>query len=347
MTDAPAPGGATRLLKIVAGLTAVITLALGARQVTVLITDYRARQTRVRELLATSALQSRAGDHQAAWTALGQALRADPGNAAVRSAVEDEAMAWLDNARTGPAVPTFTALVDTLSPVLTEGLLRADSSRKADLFAHLGWGDFLRWREGSREFSPPARYREALALDPHNPYAHAMLGHWLLWQSDSVGPAAAHFAQALAAGRARAYVRNMQLSALGNGHSGATAVELIRVANEMRTSGDSLPENALSKVWSAFVGTFVTWTQDPQPPQLLAAVPPADLLATFRGLFDHSGYPEAQPNYYLFQLATLQEAAGDTAPALSGYRTLLVEKGLADPIRTRAARGVARLTRKP
>ena len=346
-SDPPAPGRTSRLLKIVAGLTAVLSLALAARQVTVFITDYRARQTRVRELLATSALQSRAGDHPAAWTALSQALRTDPGNAAVRSAREDAAMAWLENARTGSTSPTFTALADTLSPALTEGLLHSDSTRKADLLAHLGWADFLRWREGRSDLSPPTRYREALALDPHNPFAHAMLGHWLLWQSDSVGQAAGHFRDALAAGRAREYIRHMQLSALGNRRSAGTAVELIRVANEMRSSGDSVPENARGELWTALSGSFISPAADPPPALVLAAVPPADLLATYRWLFDGSGYPAAKGASYSYQLAALQEAAGDTAAALAGYRALIADKqGVPDGLRPRVTQAVARLSGK-
>jgi len=335
------------LLKIVAGLTAIFSLALAARQVVVLISDYRARQTRVRELLATGALQSRAGDYPATWTALGQAFRIDPGNIAVRSAREDAAMAWLDNARTTPATPTFTALADTLAPVLTEGLLHADSGRKADLLAHLGWAEFLRWREGRRDLSPPARYREALGLDAHNPYAHAMLGHWLLWQSDSVSQAAAHFAEALSAGRARDYVRHMQFSALGNDHSGASAVELLRVANEMRVAGDSVPEYARSGLWSAFAGPFLSPVPDPSPAQVLAVVPPAELLATYRWLFDGSGYREAQGTQYSYQLAVLQEGAGDTAGALAGYRALLAENQAGgSTLRPRLTQAVARLSRR-
>jgi len=340
----PAPGGGTRLLKVVAGITAVLSLALAARQAVVFATEYRARRQRVAELLATSGLQSKAGEYPAAWVTLNQALKAEPGNPRVRAAREDVAQAWLDHARTGGVIPSFTALADTLAPALTEGLLRADALRRADLMAHLGWADFLRWRDGRHELSPPARYRESLALDPRNPFAHAMLGHWLLWQSDSLTAAREHFTQALAAGREPDYVRGMQLSALANGRSAAITVEFLRVASEMRAGGEAPPADARDRLWYAFSEVYGSSIPGPPPAVLLASVPAADLLATWHWLFDGTGYPAAKGLSYTWQLAQLQELAGDTAAAVAGYRAVLAERGVTDAVRTRAGRSLARLT---
>jgi tetratricopeptide (TPR) repeat protein len=341
--DTAPPGRTARLLKIVAGITAVLSLALAGRQVAVFVTDYRARQLRVRDLVAASALQRRAGEHAAAWATLTQALKVDPDNAAVRAARVDAAEAWLETGRPGGTAPTFTALADTLSPVLTEALLHADPVREADLLAHLGWADFLRWREGGRDLSPPARYREALVLDSLNPFAHAMLGHWLLWQGEDLRLAQDHFTRALASGRARDYVRRMQLAGLANRDGPDIAAEMLRVATAMQEAHEPLPDGARDRLWRAFSDLVVPSGSDAPA---LVRVAPAELLKTYRWLFDGSGYSTAQSARYDYQLATLQAAAGDTAGALATGRRALARSGTAEGLRPRLTALVARLEGK-
>jgi Tfp pilus assembly protein PilF len=337
------PGRVAGVLKVVTGITAVLTLLLAGRQLVVFFTENRARQARVSELLQTAQLQQDAGDYAASWTTLGQALKTDPSSRKVKLARAGLAMVWLDHSRTGGFIPTLTALADSLSPALTEGLLRADSVGRADLLAHLGWADFLRWREGQWDLSPTNRYNQSLALDPGNPYAHAMLGHWLLWQGDSVPPAAAHFREALNAGRVRPWVRGMQLAALANRRSEEHSIELLRVANEMRTEGDSLPSDTPDLLWDAFSTLFGNYASDTLPARVASVVRPTDLLATFRWLFDRSGYPAAQALTYQLQTAQLKELAADTAGALQGYHTVLAERGLAESLRAKTIRAVKRL----
>lgn len=337
------PGGrGSRLLKGVAGITAVLTLVLAARQVVVLTGEYRARSTRRTALIATSRLQAEAGDFPAAWSSLNQALKADADNRVVQTARENVAQLWLDHARTGGSISSLGQLADTVSPVLTEGLLHSDSTRKADILAHLGWADFLRWREGQRGLDPPARYRESLALDPHNPYAHAMLGHWLLWDKDSLASARNHFSQALAVGRAREYARTMQVTALANRRTSGTTIELIRVGNEMRNSGEPAAE-ARDALWAAFLSHLGPTSEDQLPAELTSAVPPVDLLATFKWAFEGSGYPEGQGIGYTLELAELQQLTGDTAAALKAYQIALAERGLSATLRAKVTRAVGRI----
>lgn len=339
---APAGGGTSRLLKTVAGITAVLSLALAARQVVVYATEYRARQQRRTALIATSQLQMQAGEFPAAWSSLNQALKSDPDDRLVRAAREDVAQAWLDHSRTGGGITSFSQLADTLSPVLTEGLLHSDSTRKADLLAHLGWADFLRWREGRRELKPAARYRESLALDPRNPFAHAMLGHWLLWEGDSLAAAREHFTQALGAGRAGDYARGMQLAALSNRRTPPATMELLRVGNEMRTSGES-PAQARDRLWQAFHDHLGPSAPDLLPTELTTLVSPAALLATYRWAFEGTGYPEGKGLDYRVELAELQQAAGDTAAALAAYRAVLAEANVSGMVRAKVTRAIGRI----
>jgi len=62
-------------------------------------------------------------------------------------------------------------------------------------------------------------------------------------------------------------------------------------------------------------------------PQFLAALPPADHLATFRWLFPEDQLPTGRKHLYLYILAQLQELNGDRSNALASYRRLRSELG--------------------
>ena len=74
----------------------------------------------------------------------------------------------------------------------------------------------------------------AVEMDSTNAYAHAMWGHWILWQHGSIDQGRRHFATAVASGSHRDFVRFMQIAALRNAHDSAARAEVIRVASEMR-----------------------------------------------------------------------------------------------------------------
>src|SRR6266496_281914 len=146
-----------RALKWVAGTTAVLSLIFGLRQLTLLISDARDRQRQVTELIATGKLQQEARDYRSAWNNLGKAADLRANDSGVRAAQEDLAMAWLDNIRGDQGPTPFSEIVDLLVPVLSRGAVAAEGSRKGDLLAHLGWADFLRWRDGQHIFDPAER----------------------------------------------------------------------------------------------------------------------------------------------------------------------------------------------
>jgi hypothetical protein len=311
---APPSGGIARALKIVAGATAVLSLLFAIRQATIYVTDHRDRQRRVAERLATAALQRSARDYRAAWSTLREAAVIDPRADTVQRAREALAMDWLEHAATSQGLP-LGALGDTVAPVLARGTLDARGARRGDLLAHLGWADFLRSRDGQVQLDPTTRYRQALAVDSLNPYAHAMLAHWLLWPGDRrPDEARAHFAAALRAGREGPYVRRLELAAYANQRSAAGDRELLRVANAMRVASDPVDESDRRRLWDVYASRL----RDPTSDSL--AVAPRDLLLTYRWLFA-TGAPDASDSVtYTFLLARLQQAAGDSADALASYR---------------------------
>lgn len=310
------------VLKIVAGATAVLSLAFGIRQASVYITDYRQRRHRVSELLAAAELQRSSRDYRAAWTGLREAVSSGDEDAAVRTAREDLAMAWLDDAR-GTEGLTLGNIADTVAPVLSRGVAGAQGARRGDLLAHLGWATFLKWRDGQRQLDPTALYRDALVADSGNPYAHAMWGHWLLWRNESVAEANGHFAAALASGRDRGRVRALQLAAFSNTHGESRDANLIRVANDMRIGGDSIDSNGRDLLWNPYYAVLRSGRPGQVPDRPAVTLSPEELLLTYRWLFATSSYVEAKGFLYTIQLARLEEAAGDSVSALASYRTAL------------------------
>ena len=310
------------VLKWVGGTTAVLSLVFGLRQLTVLISDARDRQRQVTELIAMGKLQQEARDYGAAWKSLGKAAELRSNDSKVRAAQEDLAMGWLDNIRGDQGPTPFSAIVEMLVPVISRGVIAAGGSRKADLFAHLGWADFLRWRDGQRSLEPAERYRQALAVDSQNVYAHAMLAHWMLWTGGDLEGANRHLASALGSGRERPYVRRLQLAALANRSDGASDLEILRVANAMRKGDEPMDPDGRDRIWQTYYARFVSSPAEASIEQLFAAVPPAEQVATYRWVFEKSGYVESKGFLYEYLLARLQDSAGEDAEALAGYRSV-------------------------
>ena len=316
-----------RVLKWVGAVTSILSLIFGLYQLTNLMAGVRDRQRKIAESLDVEASQRTAGDFARAWTTLQDAAKlADEGGKLatimgrlddvrqrVRLRQEDLAMAWLRDARPGPGRP-FAEIVNPVLPVLERGLLTATGERKADLLAHVGWADFLRFRDDGVLRNPEPRYQEALQLDPGNPYAHANLGHWILWRNGTLDAAKKEFSAALASGRAHDYVRGMQIASLQNRASDEAGAEILRVVNEMRKNHESVDERTRARVFSMYASAF---TRDEATAQkLLTALPPSDQLETFQSLFYDHGFDQAKRPTREVCLARLQEAAGRPDDAL-------------------------------
>jgi hypothetical protein len=264
----------------------------------------------------------------------------------VRLRQEDLAMAWLRDSRPGPG-RAFSDIVNPVLPVLERGLLTTTGERKADLLAHLGWADFLRFRDDGVPRNPEPRYREALQLDPGNPYAHANLGHWILWRNGTLEAARKEFSAALESGRAHDYVRRMQIAALQNARTPDAEGEILRVVNGMRKNKESIDERTRASVFSMYVSAF---TRDEATTQkLLTALPPSDQLETFQALFYDQDFDQAKRPSREVCHARLQEAAGrpdDALRTLQAVRSEFAPNASGSLPRTVDA-SIARLSRRP
>ena len=195
------------------------------------------------------------GRCQATWQARERALVAEPGNVQTLDAQADCGMVLVAHARLTGNEARFRDVVDPITPVLSQALETAGGARAADLLAHLGWPTSC-GRGTASVGCAESFYRRAIEQDPANPYANAMWGHWILWRHGSLAEAQARFQ--LARGREREYVRWLQIVALLLFSDAPLEFEAVRVANEMRGSGEPVPTNDAERWSGASIGTSTT-----------------------------------------------------------------------------------------
>jgi hypothetical protein len=326
-TRPSAPDRVARVLKWVGAVTAVLTLVFGLRTLFTWISDTRMQRRQVTDLVETAQQQAKEKEFPAAWASLTRAsqIRDTP---EVDTAKEDVAMAWLEDGHPGPDKP-FATIVDAVAPTLDAALLHAQGTRRADILSHIGWGKFLRSRDSVTE-DPEPQYREAISIDPRNPYANAMLGHWIIWNGGAVPEARPYFDAAVASGRALVFVRDFQLAALSD-QGDDEDFELIRVVNSMRQRHEPL---------DAETNRYVRWVYGihvdrgpsaPFGPPLSQILPVADQLATFEWLLADPNAAGTDELICTYVLGLLQEAAGQRQQALETLQALRIKIGRIEP----------------
>ena len=326
---------------IVAALLLVVSAWLGLP----FYFERRQQNTEAAALVDRSRTELDAGNSASAWKLLEQANAVAPASRDVFTAQEELAMKLLRGAGlsySSGGRATDEDLVKRTLPVLARGTSGAKGERLANLLAHMGWADYLRGgRAESGGLDPAKQYHAALEAHPANVYAHAMWGFELLRQRSSpaaLAEAMKHFTTALETGREREYLRYLEVSALLQTYTNIwienleRQKETIRVVNAMRVGKETRPKGwgpgaFKGKVWAIYHFGFVP---DDDRAQLLAALPPAEHLATFRWLFPEDDLAAADRGEYalfeyLFVLAHVEEYGTDRAAALASYRRLLGE----------------------
>jgi Tfp pilus assembly protein PilF len=319
-------------------MTAILSLIVGVQQ---FVSRTRESVQRTREATTQIEIargQASRGEFTEAWKSLDRAAALKP-DESVDAARVDIGFLWLEDARPGPEKP-FSVITDAVTPSLDRALLTAKGSRQADVLAHLGWAAFLRSRDGVST-QPDARYKEALAVDPTNAYANAMLGHWLMWNGGTVDAARERFNTALkSSGPRHAYARDLQLAALTN-RQGDADDELLRVANQMRQGAeplDSRVANNLYWVYTLHWGPSASQQSVPTGP----AVSAADLESTYEWVLKTSDSAQGSPDQSSYVRAALQDAAGHRDAAIATFRSLQ-RPDVAPSIRQKAQKELTRL----
>jgi tetratricopeptide (TPR) repeat protein len=221
--------------------------------------------------------------------------------------------------------PVAGAMLDQIMPILEAGLTRAQSAQaaalEADIEAHLAWAHWRNQSAAQREFGHAGEddLRKALALDPTNAYANALMGQFILGTGGDLTDATRSFAAAVAAGKARPIVRLLQVNGLLDFDRKGSRAALVRVASEMRRNGEPLDDDLKSSIRARCFSPGIN--DDEQLTESLRAIPPDEEWLTYQWL-DSSD--DQDPNHALrrFVEASLLEVSGDKPDSLAKFRAL-------------------------
>ncbi len=282
-------------------------------------TAERAQQEQIVRETGSAAELCTSGSHAAAWNRFDELVTRYASDATVQRAREQCGMRWLREIRVRVGEQTFADIVKRVQPVLVAGLPDATGQRAADLFAHLGWADYLLTREGAAAGDPAAQFQRAIKDEPDNVYAHAMWGRHLWWFRERDAEARRHFEQALASGRDREFVRSLQF---GGSLSRAELVPYaVIVANDMRLAGEAITDPLRYRLWSMGYRFYLFSIDDRA--SFLAILPPDAHLATFDWLFPQSAMRPDDIRVWRYLHAVLLANAGQTEQARTELEALL------------------------
>ncbi len=293
------------ILKVVGVLTAVISLSLGIREIVSVFKDSAARKSKAAELAMEARGLASSGAYSQAWQSVSQAVELAP---EYRYAQVEISLAWLRNAHISSrgGETSFTEIVQKILPVLYREIDTTRRVYSATLLAHVGWADFLLFKEGDGTVDVDAQFKRALAIDSTNLYAHAMYGFWMLYPGHDGGTieeANRHFAAALRGGKDTMYVRHLMIAAFQNAANAACEAQTIKVANEMRVNHEYLEATERQRIVSEAYWMY----RDEITKEVSKLLSPEDQLDTFRWLTSEMNV-ESTP-YLKKTLADLQSAA--------------------------------------
>jgi tetratricopeptide (TPR) repeat protein len=315
------------LISGVGGITALIGLCVTIGGGITWLVNHHRQEAERQARIALAQAQEQQGDYQGAVGTYDEILNSDSLYKPALDGRLAAAMHWVEDfhvvgARTDDDVaPTAAKEIDQIMPVLDGGLTRTKGTQMADVEAHIGWAHWLNQGIAEREFGPAAEQnmRAALTLDPNNVYAHAMLGNWMLQNHGDFAEAMRHLDAAAATGKARSFVRRLELGGLRYlDVKGARAAQ-VRVANDMRKGGEPLEEGYKSRIVSFCFEPVVT--DHDELTEALSAVPADDAWKTYLWLDDKAS-GDYRETVHAFVHASLLEVSGNKAGALAEFRSL-------------------------
>jgi hypothetical protein len=276
----------------------------------------------VEALLDEALIQRRRYQFVEALATLTRARETAPTSEAARRMQEDVAMDWIRSVRVESGKSSFGEAIKPALAVVDAALPTSTGERRADLLAHSGWATFLMWRDGNRRLNPAEWYRDALSVDPENPYANAMLAHWILLQEDDVPRAAKLFDTALRKGRAVEAIRTLQWAGYGNTQTPEADAERVRLADAMRRGGERPNPGQAQALWARYYFAMPAGRgKDRQV--LLDALPADDHIATLAWAFDeYAAKDESRRRTIRYYVALLHASAGRVGQAAADLRTL-------------------------
>jgi tetratricopeptide (TPR) repeat protein len=317
----------------VGGITAIIGLFASLAGGVTWFLNHHQRHAETQAKLALAQTQAQQGDYQASVQTCADILKADPTNRSALNQQLSTTMLWVENyhvvvSEGKSADDVAGTQIDEMFAVLDAALTRSTGSQTADVQAHLGWAHWINQHIAEREFGPAAEQnlRAALAANPSNVYANAMLGNWMLQNGGNVAEANHFLETAASTGKERVYVRRLQIGGLIDLDKTGARAELIKVANDMRNSGENLDEENKKSILNFCFDPILTNREELT--ESLAAVPPDDAWKTYLWLDDAE--KEGRDEKMRLQVrdfiqANLLEVSGKRQESLEKFRALLPE----------------------
>jgi tetratricopeptide (TPR) repeat protein len=281
---------------------------------------------------ALAQTQANHGEFQASVQTYGEILKTNPLDRQALDQQLSTTMLWVENFRVSAredqnAADLAAPALDQALSILDAGFSRTKSSATADVEAHIGWAHWLNQHIAQRESGSEAEkdLRAAIASDPSNIYANAMLASWMLQNGGNVEDAVHHFDIAVSSGNARPFVRRMQFGSLTDLDEPGVRSALIKAANDMRKSNESLDEEYKRRVDGFCFNPIVT--DHAELAETLAAIPLEEAWQTYLWLDDS---PQDQQSHNLnheFIHANLLEVNGQRQASIEQFRQLQKELG--------------------
>jgi len=227
-------------------------------------------------------------------------------------------MQWLRNVHVAEN-RKFSDYVDRLLPVLDRGAAATQGIARADRVAHIGWGYYLKLRDGPATLDPPAQYKLALQADGDNPYAHAFWGHWMVWQREPLADAMAHFNAAAGNPGTLAYVRTLEIAALRSRTDNPARAQLLRVVDQMWRNGETVSAGARNDAFSIYNSIVL----DGKPERDFTDALPADEhIALIDEIVSDPDIEPWRTKIARAAQALFHEQAGESGAALAIWRVL-------------------------
>ena len=314
----------------VGGITALFGLFASLAGGVTWFVNHHKRQAERQGKMALAQIQATQGEYQASLQIYTDILKADP---TYRPALDQQlkvTMLWVENfgvlAREDQNAADLSApALDQIFAILDSGLTRTKGSEAADVQAHIGWAHWLNQHISEREIGPAAEQnlRAALASDPTNLYANAMLGNWMLQTGGDFTEAIQHLETAVSTGKARAFVRSLQIGGLIDHDTPGARAELIGAANNMRKAGEPLGEGEKRRILGLCCDPTVT--NHAELVESLSAVPEDEAWKTYLWLDDAQAEGRSEKTHNEvrdFIEANLLEISGKRQESLDKYRLL-------------------------
>jgi tetratricopeptide (TPR) repeat protein len=191
-------------------------------------------------------------DYEAAWRTNAKARHLARRNVAAAEQQARIAMRWLEDVHlsSGGGQQRFSDVIDPLKAALVERLAGTHGRDKADLHAHIGWANFLCYRDGRPKTDIGEQFDAAIREDPDNLYGHVMRGFWILWEGGPIDKARGDLETALRSTTDPAFSDRLIMGGLTNITSDDFMMAAIEYANKIRVAGRNIDDRTKGRlIW--------------------------------------------------------------------------------------------------